>query len=170
MILRAVGDHACRSTWCLPRTVGAKGEALVAIFGHAELAKQLAFRGGTELQKLHIRPAARYEPGTWTQPHAATRWQGPSVAVCRANLRRERSGKHRIRLHLPAVSKKGAAQIEGARQSALAPVDRVHPHSAHAFEVHPGRFWWSLARQRNADGCRLQYVQERATRVRTRKG
>ncbi len=34
--------------------------ALVAIFGHAELAKQLAFRGGTALHKLHIRPAARY--------------------------------------------------------------------------------------------------------------
>ena len=60
VILRAVGDHVCRSTWCLPRTDGAEGEALVAIFGHAELAKQLAFRGGTALDKLHIRPAARY--------------------------------------------------------------------------------------------------------------
>jgi predicted nucleotidyltransferase component of viral defense system len=34
--------------------------ALVAIFTHPLLAKSLAFRGGTALYKLHIRPAARY--------------------------------------------------------------------------------------------------------------
>jgi predicted nucleotidyltransferase component of viral defense system len=43
----------------LPRTVGAKGEALVAIFRNAKFATQLVFRGGTALHKLHIRPAAR---------------------------------------------------------------------------------------------------------------
>lgn len=34
--------------------------ALVAIFTHPLLAKSLAFRGGTALYKLHIKPAARY--------------------------------------------------------------------------------------------------------------
>jgi predicted nucleotidyltransferase component of viral defense system len=34
--------------------------ALVAIFSVAELAESLAFRGGTALYKLHLRPAARY--------------------------------------------------------------------------------------------------------------
>lgn len=34
--------------------------ALVAIFGDGFLASQLAFRGGTALHKLHIRPQARY--------------------------------------------------------------------------------------------------------------
>lgn len=34
--------------------------ALIAIFTHPLLAKSLAFRGGTALYKLHIRPAARY--------------------------------------------------------------------------------------------------------------
>jgi len=34
--------------------------ALVEIFSHAELAAALAFRGGTALHKLHIKPPARY--------------------------------------------------------------------------------------------------------------
>lgn len=34
--------------------------ALVAIFTHPMLARSLAFRGGTALYKLHIKPAARY--------------------------------------------------------------------------------------------------------------
>lgn len=34
--------------------------ALVAIFSHPVLAKSLAFRGGTALYKLHIKPPARY--------------------------------------------------------------------------------------------------------------
>ncbi len=34
--------------------------ALVAIFGHPLLAASLAFRGGTALYKLHLKPAARY--------------------------------------------------------------------------------------------------------------
>ncbi len=34
--------------------------ALVAIFSHPLLAKALAFRGGTALYKLHLKPAARY--------------------------------------------------------------------------------------------------------------
>ena len=34
--------------------------AIVAIFSHPVLAKSLAFRGGTALYKLHIRPAPRY--------------------------------------------------------------------------------------------------------------
>ncbi len=34
--------------------------ALVAIFSHSLLAKGLAFRGGTALYKLHLKPAARY--------------------------------------------------------------------------------------------------------------
>jgi predicted nucleotidyltransferase component of viral defense system len=34
--------------------------ALVAIFNHPLLAKSLAFRGGTALYKLHLKPAARY--------------------------------------------------------------------------------------------------------------
>lgn len=34
--------------------------ALVAIFSHPLLARSLAFRGGTALYKLHIKPAARY--------------------------------------------------------------------------------------------------------------
>ncbi len=34
--------------------------ALVEIFSHPLLSKSLAFRGGTALYKLHIRPAARY--------------------------------------------------------------------------------------------------------------
>lgn len=34
--------------------------ALVAIFAHPLLARSLAFRGGTALYKLHIRPAPRY--------------------------------------------------------------------------------------------------------------
>jgi predicted nucleotidyltransferase component of viral defense system len=34
--------------------------ALVAIFSHPVLKKALAFRGGTALYKLHLRPAARY--------------------------------------------------------------------------------------------------------------
>lgn len=34
--------------------------ALVAIFNHPILRKSLAFRGGTALYKLHLRPAARY--------------------------------------------------------------------------------------------------------------
>lgn len=34
--------------------------ALVAIFSHPLLAKSLAFRGGTALYKLHLKPAARY--------------------------------------------------------------------------------------------------------------
>jgi predicted nucleotidyltransferase component of viral defense system len=34
--------------------------ALVAIFNHPVLAKSLAFRGGTALYKLHLKPAARY--------------------------------------------------------------------------------------------------------------
>ena len=34
--------------------------ALVAIFKHPLLAKSLAFRGGTALYKLHLKPAARY--------------------------------------------------------------------------------------------------------------
>ena len=33
--------------------------ALVAIFAHPLLARSLAFRGGTALYKLHIRPAPR---------------------------------------------------------------------------------------------------------------
>ena len=34
--------------------------ALVAIFAHPLLASSLAFRGGTALYKLHIKPPARY--------------------------------------------------------------------------------------------------------------
>jgi hypothetical protein len=34
--------------------------ALVEIFGVEALARRLAFRGGTALFKLHLRPAARY--------------------------------------------------------------------------------------------------------------
>ena len=34
--------------------------ALVKIFSHPLLSESLAFRGGTALYKLHIRPAARY--------------------------------------------------------------------------------------------------------------
>lgn len=34
--------------------------ALVAIFSNSELAKSLAFRGGTALYKLHLKPPARY--------------------------------------------------------------------------------------------------------------
>ena len=34
--------------------------ALVEIFSHPLLSESLAFRGGTALYKLHIRPAARY--------------------------------------------------------------------------------------------------------------
>lgn len=34
--------------------------ALVAIFSHPLLSQSLAFRGGTALYKLHIKPAARY--------------------------------------------------------------------------------------------------------------
>ncbi|HEY0942459.1 MAG TPA: nucleotidyl transferase AbiEii/AbiGii toxin family protein [Steroidobacter sp.] len=34
--------------------------ALVAIFSHPLLAEALAFRGGTALYKLHLKPAARY--------------------------------------------------------------------------------------------------------------
>ena len=34
--------------------------ALVAIFSHPLLGKSLAFRGGTALYKLHLKPAARY--------------------------------------------------------------------------------------------------------------
>ena len=34
--------------------------ALVEIFSHPLLSGSLAFRGGTALSKLHIRPAARY--------------------------------------------------------------------------------------------------------------
>ncbi len=34
--------------------------ALVEIFSHPLLSRSLAFRGGTALYKLHIRPAARY--------------------------------------------------------------------------------------------------------------
>lgn len=34
--------------------------ALVEIFSRPRLAKALAFRGGTALYKLHLRPAARY--------------------------------------------------------------------------------------------------------------
>ena len=34
--------------------------ALVAIYAHPLLARSLAFRGGTALYKLHIRPAPRY--------------------------------------------------------------------------------------------------------------
>lgn len=34
--------------------------ALVAIFGHSLLKQSLAFRGGTALYKLHLKPAARY--------------------------------------------------------------------------------------------------------------
>ena len=34
--------------------------ALVAIFSHPLLSKSLAFRGGTALYKLHLKPAARY--------------------------------------------------------------------------------------------------------------
>lgn len=34
--------------------------ALVAIFGHPLLAKSLAFRGGTALYKIHLKPGARY--------------------------------------------------------------------------------------------------------------
>src|ERR1700724_3007043 len=34
--------------------------ALVAIFSVGALAESLAFRGGTALYKLHLRPAARY--------------------------------------------------------------------------------------------------------------
>ena len=34
--------------------------ALVDIFNHPLLAKSLAFRGGTALYKLHLKPPARY--------------------------------------------------------------------------------------------------------------
>jgi hypothetical protein len=34
--------------------------ALVALFSRPEVARALAFRGGTALYKLHLRPAARY--------------------------------------------------------------------------------------------------------------
>ena len=34
--------------------------ALVAIFSHPLLSKSLAFRGGTALYKLHLKPPARY--------------------------------------------------------------------------------------------------------------
>ena len=34
--------------------------ALVAIYGHPLLARELAFRGGTALNKLHLRPPSRY--------------------------------------------------------------------------------------------------------------
>jgi hypothetical protein len=34
--------------------------AVVAMFAEPEIARLLAFRGGTALYKLHIRPAARY--------------------------------------------------------------------------------------------------------------
>ena len=34
--------------------------ALVSIFSHPLLAKGLAFRGGTALYKLYLKPAARY--------------------------------------------------------------------------------------------------------------
>lgn len=34
--------------------------ALVEIFSHVHLRDALAFRGGTALYKLHLRPAARY--------------------------------------------------------------------------------------------------------------
>lgn len=34
--------------------------AVVAMFREPEIASRLAFRGGTALYKLHLRPAARY--------------------------------------------------------------------------------------------------------------
>ena len=34
--------------------------AIVEMFGVAEIAERLAFRGGTALHKLHLHPAARY--------------------------------------------------------------------------------------------------------------
>jgi len=39
--------------------------ALVAIFADPLLATCLAFRGGTAIHKLHLRPAARYSSGAF---------------------------------------------------------------------------------------------------------
>lgn len=43
--------------------------ALVAIFSHPILRNALAFRGGTALYKLHLRPAARYSEDIAVYPN-----------------------------------------------------------------------------------------------------
>lgn len=52
-----------RAPWALDRQVEQDlviSRALVALFSHEALASALAFRGGTALYKLHLRPAARF--------------------------------------------------------------------------------------------------------------
>lgn len=44
----------------LHRVTGACSRALVELFSRPAIANALAFRGGTALYKLHLRPAARY--------------------------------------------------------------------------------------------------------------
>jgi predicted nucleotidyltransferase component of viral defense system len=59
--------------------------ALVEIFSHAHLRDALAFRGGTALYKLHLRPAARYSEDidlVQTKAEAA----GPTMEALRAVL------------------------------------------------------------------------------------
>jgi hypothetical protein len=52
-----------RAPWILDRQVEQDlviSRALVELFSRKTIAETLAFRGGTALYKLHIRPAARY--------------------------------------------------------------------------------------------------------------
>ena len=59
--------------------------ALVQIFSHAHLRDALAFRGGTALYKLHLKPAARYSEDidlVQTKAEAA----GPTIEALREVL------------------------------------------------------------------------------------
>ncbi|WP_245484851.1 nucleotidyl transferase AbiEii/AbiGii toxin family protein [Rhizobium ruizarguesonis] len=61
--------------------------ALVEIFSHPVLSKALAFRGGTALYKLYLKPAARYsEDIDLVQMRAEP--AGPVMDALRSGLRR----------------------------------------------------------------------------------
>lgn len=101
--------------------------ALVAIFNHPVLAKSLAFRGGTALHKLHLKPAARYsEDIDLVQIRAEP--AGPIMSALRDVLDVER---------LPGAPWQGEGQERsrspetpgGARSAAVGALEKQRPCS-----------------------------------------
>lgn len=127
--------------------------ALVELFSREPIANALAFRGGTALYKLHLRPAARYSedidlvqtvPGELFQPAATTtspRVTGrrglPAGAGAASVVIRTRSGADVFR-------HPGGPLCGGRRSRALAPGGGQDAHRTHRVarrdpSVRPGR-------------------------------
>lgn len=84
----AITAWRAQAPWALPEQIEQDlvlSRALVAIFSSPSLATELAFRGGTALHKLHLRPPGRYsEDLDFVQVRAGP--IGPVLTALRAAL------------------------------------------------------------------------------------